>query len=79
MLSKLKVYLSAALGFIALIFYALFQKEKAGRLKDRQVAQEEKEAVENAGVEAAFKGFEKEKELRREHKSADHSKRDFFE
>ena len=79
MLSKVKLFIGAALSMATLLFYGLFQREKSKRLKDKLVAQEEKDAVENAGVEAAFKGFEKEKEVRREHKDADHSSRDYFE
>ena len=79
MLSQFKTYLMGGLAFLATLFFAFWKNSEASKKKMQLKAAEKEREIEQLGVEAAFRGLEREKEVRDEHKNADHSKRDFFE
>ena len=79
MFQKISTYLMGGLAAAATLFFALWKNSQAGKRKMQLKAKEKEDEIEQLGVEAAFKGLEKEKEVRNEHKNADHSSRNFFE
>ena len=77
MLTKIKAYAMAGLAVVATIFYSLWKRSESARAKDKLAAEKKAREVEQLGVEAAFKGYEKEQEIRRE--EIDTTRRDHFE
>lgn len=76
MLTKIKFAIMGGLAFLATLFFGLWKHTQAGRERDKRKAEEKRREVEKLGVEAAFKGLERESEIRRE--DVDTSKRDHF-
>ena len=66
MFSQIKVYLLAAAGFMAAIFFGLWQKSKADRVEDQLDATEQARKVEGDAVDALVDGLEKEQKTRNE-------------
>lgn len=76
MFSKIKLYLAAAMGAIALVIGIFVAGGKSATAKIKAKTQKKAHDVENMGNEAAYIGLKRAQEIRNE--DIDTSKRDHF-
>ena len=76
MLTKIKAYITAAASVAAVIFYALFQRQKAARAEEKAEREEAVREYQQAGYEALVGGLKNEERAKNE--KVNTARRDHF-